>query len=140
VEEHYFERIDAKIALRRLTSGEWEDVEALQTSGVTLEGKQTPGQAQGDMNMSVDVQQSQRGESAARHLAVSYGLSVNGETWTQQEVYELPDAGLVRDIAAKIYELSGANAEQQEQIKRVREESRGGADSVDEPVGVSAGE
>lgn len=138
VEEPYFERAGGTIPLRRLTSNELAQMEELQSSGVSLSGDQ--GGGSDGMKMSVNVAKSVNGEALARHRAVALALSVNGETWTTQEVGDLPDGQLVRDIANKVYELSGAAQAQQEAAKSVRQDAGGGADSVAQSPGVSVSE
>lgn len=140
VEDHYFEIVDANIALRPLHVGEWEDIENIQSAGVKLEGQQTPGEKQSPMNMSVDVQESGKAESLARRMIAAKAMSVNGEVWTPEEVAALDNRQLVIDIVTKVRELAGATNEIQEQAKSLREDGRGGNDSPDEPAGVSPSE
>lgn len=139
VEEEYFELIDAKIPMRRLQSAEWESLQELMSSGVTLHGKQGE-QGEQDLDMSIDVQQSVAGEALARRKAVAMVMSVNGETYTPAEVGRIPNPGLVSAIAARAFKKAGVNAEQMEAVKRAREDAAGGESSVSGDEGDAAGE
>ena len=149
IETPYFEEIDAKVQLRRVGSGEWAEVEALQAQGIILEGQPDnveldedgnpdPNASGGGLNMKINVAESTRGEARARHQLVAYALSVkNGDKYTEADIASLDNVPLVRAIAAKCYEISGVSPKNQEDIKRLRENTGGGEDSVDESSGVS---
>ena len=147
-ETHYFPEAQANITIRRLGSGEWAEVEALQASGIKLEGAPEEDFDQNDPNaakkmnglkLQIDVAETTRGEAKSRHLAVAYALSVNGEQWTEYEASKIPNIALTKAIGSKALELSGVSAEAQAEIRNFREQRGGGEPGVALDEGVQAG-
>ncbi len=145
VERPYFPEAQARIPIRRLGSSEWSEVEAMQASGISLEGspgedfdKDDPNSAKTNtgLKMKIDVQETTKGEADSRHQTVAYALSVNGEHWTKEEAGQIPNVALIRAIARKALELSGVSAEAQAEIRNFRENSGGGEPSVADDAGI----
>lgn len=130
VEEEYIEDIDLLVPMRRLNDVEATDVQASLSTGVDVT-RDAKGDVQG---MNIDIPTQIAGERHGRREAIALALSVEGEEYTIDEVSQFP-ASYVTAISARVFELSGMNQEQQEEIKSFRDERGGGADSVDAPAG-----
>lgn len=135
VEEEYIEELDLIVPMRRLNDVESTDVQTSQSAGVEVSRD-----AEGNVkDMQIDIATQVAGERFGRREAVATAMSVDGEEYTIEEVSQFPP-NYITEISNRVFELSGMNQEQQEEIKSVREEQGGAGDSVDAHSGGSAGE
>ena len=95
---------DGQLPIRPLTEIEQSDVDAAKVAGHVVRG--TPGQ--GAEEHEATLEQVIAGQHRARRLAAAYGLSCEGERWTEAEVGRLPGKAVER-IAKAVDELSGGD-------------------------------
>lgn len=127
VEHEYFEEIDAIIPLRRLTDDEAGDVQDYGTAGATMSGDQGD---QESMKIHVDVATATAGERMGRRFAVARAMSVEGRQYTEDDIAQIQNPGLISAIASRVFELSGMTEETQEVIKRASTDGEGGESSL----------
>lgn len=135
VEEEYIEALDLVVPMRRLDDVEATDVQTSLSSGVEV-SRDAKGEVK---DMKIDIPAQVAGERYGRREAIAHALSVEGEEYSVEEIEKFP-ANYVTEISNRVFELSGMNQEQQEEIKSVREKRGRSGDSVDAPTGSSAGE
>jgi len=132
----YFEELDGEIALAPLTDGQYSQAEAVRATGASMSGRPVMDKdgnvdraaTSGQLEFKIDMQAAANADFEADCLAVAYSLSNgSGEQWTDREVKALQPPGIVHKIAAKVYEISGANQQQIEQVRSFRGK-RGGAE------------
>lgn len=135
VEEEYIEDLDLLVPMRRLNDVEATDIQAAMSSGVEVSRD-----AEGNVkDMQVDIAAQVQGERFARRDAIAAALSVDGAYYEVEEVSKFPP-NYVTAISDRVFTLSGMSNEQQEEIKKFREEQGGGADGVDASAGGPSGE
>lgn len=135
VEEEYIEELDLLVPMRRLNDTEATDIQTSLSSGVEV-SRDAKGEVK---DMKIDIAAQVAGERHGRREAIAYALSVEGEEYELADVENFP-ANYVTEISDRVFQLSGMNQEQQEEIKSVREKRGGSGDSVDAHSGGSAGE
>ena len=120
-EECYIEALDKTVPLRSLSGGEWSQIRSQRTARMRAYGKAMEG---GDVTVDFSLGESQEDEFLADVYAVKYGLAVTTDKtdrWSVEEVKMLPTAA-IEEIAAKVYELSGVDAERGELLDKARDE------------------
>jgi hypothetical protein len=150
VEHVYFEELQGELALRPLTDGEYARVEAIKSAGgMTMTAKPKVSGARGSkveldkdtFQINIDPQRMTEAAYEADCLAAALSMSVpNGEKWTTEDVKRLEPPGIVKKIAAKAYELTGATPEAAKDAEFFRQIG-GGTDAAGaDPDGAPAGE
>lgn len=141
VKTKYFDKLGGEVSVRPLTEGEWSEIEAMRGSGAKITGS-----PKFDKNGNFDIRSMQRDlqveinskdiqvlEFEAKAKAVAWGLSVNGEEWTPDEVRQLRPVGIVGEIAEFIFEISGVTNEASEGARSFRQDDGGSEDSPATP-------
>ncbi len=136
-----------EVTIRPLTDGEFHDIQQLFVEAVSMKLDIAPEEMKGGelaadqaklasrVNTTIDVGQFARADYESSLMAAAWGLSVNGEEWTQEEVMQLPP-GSAEQIADEVYDLSGSRPEQEAVLRRFRDNRSG---SVDDQVADDGG-
>ena len=131
--------LEGEVAIRSLTDGEFHDIQQLFVEAVSMKLDIKPEEMKGGelaadeeklasrVNTTIDVGQFARADYESSLMAAAFGLSVNGEEWTQEEVMQLPP-GSAELIADEVYDLSGARPEQEAVLRRFRSKQAGAVD------------
>ncbi len=144
------EALDGEVEIRPLTDGEFYEVqsifvEAVQMNiGLTKEDLEGKGKLSGDaladrMSTTVDVGAFAAANHRADVLAAVYGLSVDNNEWTAEEVESLPP-GSAQQIAEAVYEFSGAHPDQEVMLRHFRDDGSGSRNGAASDDGDSAGD
>ena len=80
-------------------------------------------------NTQFDIKEFAEADHATDLMAAAYGLSVDDEEWTVEEVGMLPP-GSVKLIAEEVFDLSGARPEQEALLRSFREDKLSGGPSL----------
>ncbi len=144
------EALGGDVKIRPLTDGEFQEIQSLFVDAVQMNIGLTKADFDGKTKLdkddlaekletTVDVAQFASADHRSNVLATMYGLSVSEtETWDEKEVNSLPP-GSAEQIAAKVYDFSGAHPEQEVLLRRFRDDGSGTIDSADTDDGSSVG-
>jgi len=129
VEEVEIEALDGeKVKIRRLRDGEYNEIQNLTMDSLDIknklsqkdimklketENKEDQVDILNTLGVNVDIKKINKIDKQSNYLACVYGLSVDGESWTEEEVKELP-VGVPQEIADKVFEITNANVSEEE--------------------------
>ena len=126
VHHEFIKVLGGEIALRSLTDGQWAEIEAIQARGGKVRVVKPVTGADGSIDMAaseldvvIDLEGAAKAEHEADAWAVKYAMA-DGEVWTLEEVQGLRPAGVVREIAERVYELSGVRKRRLDEARRFR--------------------
>lgn len=108
----YFEKIEGELPLKSLTDGQASQIESVRSRGSRMNGTPVmgkdgnPDHEKSKMNLDVDLEIVTLADHEADCLAVFYGIA-DSDPWTVQDVKSLQPPGIVKDIADRIYKISG---------------------------------
>jgi len=134
----HFAALNGEVALVPLSDGQYAQVEAIRSGGaemvgtpvMTPEGDVDRAKSSENLQFKIDMQKATEHDHEADVLAVAYSLSGGtGEQWTDRDVKSIRPPGVVKAIAAKVYEISGVQQQQIEQVRSFRGKSGGSADN-----------
>jgi len=142
----YIETLGGKVRIRPISSGEYEEVQALEYKGLNTRTRGIrPGmssrEAREKTELNIDLAENSKNEFKANCLIAAYGLSVDeDEQWSVEEVRNHLPPGAPREIAERVREISGINPNMQERVENFRTgESESDGDSSPGQTGVQAG-
>lgn len=133
------------VTIRPLTDGEFHQVQSLflKSLGLNIALRGSDMAAGGaaimeNIKTNFTFDQYAQAEHDMFLLAAAYGLSIDGVTWTTEEVSQLPP-GTAEIIAKEVFDLSGADPQQKAVLETFREEPRNGGRNPSAGPGHSPG-
>lgn len=133
------EALGGEVKIRPLTDGEFHAiqmvfVEAVRTQfnfddGDFSKGQLTENDIASKFNAQFNIREFAEADHSTDVMASAYGLSVDDEVWTTEEVEQLPP-GAVKLIANEVFDLSGARPEQEAMLRSFREDKLSGGSSI----------
>ncbi len=127
--------LDGEVTIRPLTDGEFHQIQQKFVQAVTMKldispedletelGPDTPKLAS-KLNTEIDVAEFAQADYDSSLLAAAYGLTVDDDVWSPEEVEQLPP-GAAEQIADEVYDLSGSRPEQEVVLRHFREDGVG---------------
>ena len=127
--------LDGEVVIRPLTDGEFHDIQQKFVQAVSMKldispedmetelGPDTPKLAS-KLNTEIDVAEFAQADYDSSLMAAAWGLSVDGEEWSMEEVAQLAP-GAAEQIADEVYDLSGARPEQEVVLRHFRDDGVG---------------
>ena len=137
VHDVQFDRLGGTLALRSLSDGEWARVKTCMSEGISVISE---AKSPEDAKVQIGIAEVTKSQFEANCLAVSIALSVNGDTWTIDEVKALRPAGIIEEIAQAVYELSSVSREEMAELHSFRNVKRGKGHADVTPDRVPSGE
>jgi len=141
----HVELIETEIGVfgvRPLTNGERAQVKARRGMGLKQKTRVDPvtGQPSGAIDMEIDLEKSELADEEAKFLALAFGLSVEGESYSVRDIkrWTAPE-GVLDTLYERICEISGMASSPQEQLKELFRDGGGGATGEPGGGGESAG-
>lgn len=143
----YFEELGGEVTLRPLTEKQYGQVTAIKSAATKLVGGavydehgNVDQQASTEqMQVEVDIGRSQELELEADATAVAYSMTTDGEKWNVDEVLSMRPIGIVKKIAAAVYELSGVTKGRVDTAKPFRGKRPGPGNSHAAPNRAASG-
>lgn len=102
-----------EFVIRPLTQLEYECIQEISLDGIDAEtigklGKMAKG---GDVELAPEaIKQAQRNEAKGNRMAVSIGLSCDGEQWSEEDVKQLP-SNVFEELKNAVFAISGIGSE-----------------------------
>jgi hypothetical protein len=129
--------VGASIVVRPITEGEAAQVRAcalrgLSDKAISLLPQMASGKTTIEGMSAADLEAAQRNESEGNILAAAFGMSCDGQTWTPEDVRQMP-VGVPERIAAVVLRISGMSKEGVQEARRFRAD--GGRAGIADVVG-----
>ena len=105
--EHYVKEWGGYITIRSMSEGEWQHIRQLSLRGIYDATETDPETGKRYTIPKTDYAEQARGSFEADRIMVAYGMSVDGEHWTPDEVSQFSPASVVETIALEVMKLSG---------------------------------
>lgn len=134
------------VPLRPLTDAESNEVETITMRGqiIRRQGQVKDGEKLTDaqaeaVEVELDMEKMMAASHEADRVAVAHALA-DGKLWTPKDVGRFEPPGVVKTIAARVYEISAGTKKDREAVETFRDESGGTEDRPVAPDGGAAGQ